>query len=339
MKTMLRMVALLILLAVAAAATALWQVNSLNGSLLAMESDAVEYEVVRGSNAQAVLREWQRKGWLPRSPWWRVWLKLHPREADIKAGTYLIKRGEPLQQVLYRMWAGDVIHFSVTFVEGWNIREWRSALAKARKLKQTVPAMTDAELMHTLGKPGVHPEGQFFPSTYSYTERMSDVDVLAEAMRVMDTVLTDEWQKRSKALPYSTPYEALIMASIVEKETGSASDRHDIAGVFVRRLDKGMRLQTDPTVIYGLGADFDGNLRKVDLLTDTPYNSYTRKGLPPSPICTPGRAAIEAALNPAPGDALYFVARGDGSTVFSATLDQHNAAVREFQLKRRGRGR
>lgn len=339
MKALLRLLALLSLLAVLAGGYLLWQVSTLDRAVLGVDAETVEYEVARGSNASAVLRDWQNKGWLQSSPWWRLWLKLHPREADIKAGTYLITRGESLQKVLYRMWAGDVIHYSVTFVEGWNIRELRAALAKARKLKQTVPAMTDAELMASLGKPGVHPEGQFFPSTYSYTEIMSDREVLAEAMRVMETVLTDEWEKRQTKLPYASPYEALIMASIVEKETGSASDRHDIAGVFVRRLDKNMRLQTDPTVIYGLGARFDGNLRKVDLQTDTPYNSYTRAGLPPSPICMPGREAIQAALNPAAGDALYFVARGDGTTVFSATLEQHNAAVREFQLKRSRRGR
>ncbi|NQD38909.1 endolytic transglycosylase MltG [Permianibacter sp. IMCC34836] len=339
MKALLRLLAILIALGLAAGGYVFWQVSALDQAVLNSDSETVEYEVARGSNANAVLRDWQSKGWLQASPWWRVWLKLHPREADIKAGTYRIARGDSLRSVLYRMWAGDVIHYSVTFVEGWNIRDLRAVLAKARKLKQTVPVMTDAELMAALGKPGLHPEGQFFPSTYSYTETMSDRDVLAEAMRVMDTVLAQEWEKRQPQLPYATPYEALIMASIVEKETGHASDRHDIAGVFVRRLDKNMRLQTDPTVIYGLGARFDGNLRKVDLQTDTPYNSYTRAGLPPSPICMPGREAIQASLNPAAGDALYFVARGDGTTVFSATLEQHNAAVREFQLKRRGRGR
>lgn len=339
MKALLRMVAIVALVAVLAGAYLFWQISALDQATLLSDAETVEYEVVRGSNANAVLRDWQRKGWLQSSPWWRIWLKLHPREADIKAGTYLIARGESLRTVLYRMWAGDVIHYSVTFVEGWNIRDLRTALSKARKLKQTVPMMTDAELMTALGKPGVHPEGQFFPSTYSYTEIMSDREVLAEAMRVMDNVLAQEWAKRQPQLPYATPYEALIMASIVEKETGHASDRHDIAGVFVRRLGHNMRLQTDPSVIYGLGARFDGNLRKVDLQTDTPYNSYTRTGLPPSPICMPGREAIQAALNPAAGDALYFVARGDGTTVFSATLEQHNAAVREFQLKRRGRGR
>lgn len=339
MKTLLRLLAVLILLGAAAAGVAVWQTSRLDNSQLKLESAAVEFEVVRGSSAAGLLREWQAKRWLPASPLWRLWLRLNPRLSEIKAGTYLLKRGETVQQVLARMNAGDVVHYSVTFVEGWTIRDVRAALGQARKLKQTIATMSDEDLMRALGKPELHPEGQFFPSTYSYTERMSDLEVLAEANRVMDKVVNELWSQRTQGLPYTTAYEALIMASIVEKETGLASDRHDIAGVFVRRLQQNMRLQTDPTVIYGMGAGFNGNIRKVDLLADTPYNTYTRAGLPPTPIAMPGREAIHAALNPAPGDALYFVARGDGTTVFSATLEQHNAAVREFQLKRRVRGR
>ena len=338
MKSLLRLLAVLILLSAAAGGFAFWQIGQLDKHQLMPES-AVEFEVVRGSSVNGLLREWQAKRWLPASPWWRLWLKANPQLLDIKAGTYLIQRGETITQILTRMNAGDVIHYSVTLVEGWNLRDVRAALQSARKLKQTLPSLSDEELMRALGKPGVHPEGQFFPSTYSYTERMTDVEVLAEANRVLDKTLTELWEQRQQGLPYATPYEALIMASIVEKETGLASDRHDIAGVFVRRLQQNMRLQTDPTVIYGMGAAFRGNIRKVDLQTDTPYNTYTRAGLPPTPIAMPGREAIHAALNPAAGDALYFVARGDGTTVFSATLEQHNAAVREFQLKRRVRGR
>ncbi|MFZ5842350.1 MAG: endolytic transglycosylase MltG [Pseudomonadota bacterium] len=339
MKALLRLLAVLILLAVAAAGFVVWQISELDQRVLLPETETVEFEVVRGSHVSGLLREWQAKRWLAQSPWWRLWLRANPEFQAIKAGTYLIKRGESVRSLLQRMIAGDVIHYSVTFVEGWNIREVRAALKNARKLKQTIVTMSDAELMQALGKPALHPEGQFFPSTYSYTERMTDLDVLAEAHRVMTTVLAEEWDKRAPGLPYQTPYEALVMASIVEKETGLASERPDIAGVFVRRLQKGMRLQTDPTVIYGLGAGFNGNIRKVDLQTDTPYNTYTRGGLPPTPIAMPGREAIAAALNPAAGDYLYFVARGDGSHVFSATLEQHNAAVREYQLKRRVRGR
>ena len=338
MKPLLRLLAVLILLSAAAGGFAFWQLGQLDNRQLMPES-AVEFEVVRGSSANGLLREWQAKRWLPASPWWRLWLRANPQLLDIKAGTYLIQRGEPISQVLARMNAGDVIHYSITLVEGWNMRDVRAALKSARKLKQTLPSLTDEELMRALGKPDLHPEGQFFPSTYSYTEQMTDVEVLAEANRVLDKTLTELWAQRQPGLPYASPYEALIMASIVEKETGLASDRHDIAGVFVRRLAKNMRLQTDPTVIYGMGTDFRGNIRKVDLQTDTPYNTYTRGGLPPTPIAMPGREAIHAALNPAAGDALYFVARGDGTTVFSATLEQHNAAVREFQLKRRVRGR
>ena len=338
MKTLLRVFAVLILLAVAAAGLLFWQISELDKRTLLPETEMVEFEVVRGSSAAGLLREWQAKRWLVQSPWWRFWLKANPQWLNIQAGTYLIKRGESVSNVLRRMNAGDVVHYSVTFVEGWTLRDLRQSLKDARKLRQSIDAMTDAELMQALGKPALHPEGQFFPSTYSYTERMTDLDVLAEAHRVMTTVLAEEWERRAPGLPYQSAYEALIMASIVEKETGLASERPDIAGVFVRRLQKGMRLQTDPTVIYGMGANFGGNIRKVDLQTDTPYNTYTRSGLPPTPIAMPGREAIAAALNPAAGDALFFVARGDGSHVFSSTLEQHNAAVREFQLKRRVRG-
>ncbi len=339
MKRMLQIVAAAVLLATIMAGVLLWQTQSLEQQVLRFDGATVDYTVERGSNARQVLHDFQQKGWLASSPLWRVWLRLQPEHAAIQAGHYRLNHGDSVRRVLAKMVAGEVVRYSVTFVEGWSIREVREALRKAESLRQTLPSLSNEELMRALGRPAVHPEGQFFPSTYVYTDGMTDQDVLKQAMRMMDEQLADAWAKRSPGLPFSSPYEALIMASIVEKETGHASDRHDIAGVFVRRLQQRMRLQTDPTVIYGLGDRFDGNLRKIDLQTDTPYNSYTRAGLPPTPICMPGAAALDAALHPAAGDALYFVARGDGTTVFSATLEQHNAAVREFQLKRSRRGR
>jgi UPF0755 protein len=202
-------------------------------------------------------------------------------------------------------------------------------------LRQTLPLDDDAAVIAALGLQADHPEGRLFPDTYRFARGMTDIAFLRRAAGTLQRVLDEEWATRAEGLPYATADEALIMASIIEKETGAAHERPEIAGVFVRRLRLGMRLQTDPTVIYGLGASFDGNLRRIDLTTDTPYNTYTRAGLPPSPICLAGRASIRAALHPAPGTALYFVSRGDGTHVFSDTLQQHNEAVRQYQLRRR----
>jgi UPF0755 protein len=227
---------------------------------------------------------------------------------------------------------GKVISHRFTIVEGWNLRELRAALARAQPLEHETVQLDDAALMKALGQAGVHPEGRFLPETYVYTRGDSDLDVLGRARAAMDKALDAAWESRVPDLPLRSKQEALVLASIVEKETGVAEERPQIAGVFVRRLKLGMRLQTDPTVIYGMGEKYAGNIRRADLSTDTPYNTYTRAGLPPTPIAMPGAAALQAATHPAPGDALYFVAVGDGSGrhVFTRSLAEHQAAVREY---------
>jgi UPF0755 protein len=230
---------------------------------------------------------------------------------------------------------GEMVQYSLTLVEGWNFHQVRAALAREEKIDQTLNGLSDSQVMDKLGHPGIFPEGRFFPDTYRFVRGMTDVDLLKLAYDRLDDVLAKEWAQRAADLPYSGPYEALIMASLVEKETGVPQERGQIAGVFVRRMAIGMLLQTDPTVIYGLGDRYSGRLTRAHLKEATPYNTYVIAGLPPTPIAMVGREAIHAALNPVAGTSLYFVARGDGSHVFSDDLDAHNNAVREFQLKRR----
>ncbi len=251
----------------------------------------------------------------------------------LQVGEYAFGNGITPRQLLAKFERGDVLHYRLTIIEGWNFSQLRAALSSNNDLKKTIAQLSDQELMAKLGKPGVHPEGRFLPETYHFTRSMTDLGLLERAMKAMDQALQEAWEARNKDAPLKTPEELLTLASIIEKETGKADERPQIGGVFARRLKLGMRLQTDPTVIYGLGSAFDGNLRRVDLDTDTPYNTYTRAGLPPTPIALPGVAALKAAANPADGDALYFVSRGDGSHVFSATYAEHNAAVRKYQLK------
>ncbi|HST44868.1 MAG TPA: endolytic transglycosylase MltG [Luteimonas sp.] len=257
----------------------------------------------------------------------------------IQVGEYALEAGTTPRQLLVAMRDGKVVSHRFTIVEGWSMRELRAALARARPLRQTLAQLDDAALMRALDRPGVHAEGRFLPETYAYTSGDSDVDLLRRANADLERALQSAWAARAPDLPLASPEEALVLASIVEKETGIASERDAVAGVFVRRLRLGMRLQTDPTVIYGMGSAYAGNIRRSDLLTDTPYNTYTRDGLPPTPIAMAGAAAIRAATQPAAGDALYFVALGDGSGrhVFSPTLDAHNAAVREYVRRYRQR--
>jgi len=250
---------------------------------------------------------------------------------SLKAGVYTLDKPLTPLALYAKIERGEVSQALVQFIEGWNWREVRAVLAAQPLLKNDSADMSDAELMQAIGAEESHPEGLLFPETYFYTPHTSDLNVLRRAYRLQHQKLMAAWEARAPGLPYRTPYEALIMASIVEKETGAAFERPQIAGVFLNRLRLGMRLQTDPTVIYGLGERFDGNLRRVDLQTDTPYNTYTRAGLPPTPIAMPSEAAIQAALNPAKTDALYFVARGDGTHVFSSNLDAHNRAVNRYQ--------
>jgi UPF0755 protein len=252
----------------------------------------------------------------------------------LQVGDYTIRHGITPRELLAKLESGRVIQHRFTIVEGWNLRELRAAMAKDDVLVQTLGDTADAGLMQAIGRPDGHAEGRFLPETYHYTRGQSDRDLLARAALAMDKALADAWEMRDADTPLKSPEELLVLASIVEKETGKASERPEIAGVFVRRLQLGMLLQTDPTVIYGMGSAYDGNIRRSDLTTDTPYNTYTRAGLPPTPIAMPGRAALVAAAKPAPGEALYFVSRGDGSHVFTATLAEHNRAVACHQLRR-----
>ncbi len=251
--------------------------------------------------------------------------------SKMQVGEYAIAPDMTPEQLLRNISTGKVLHYNFTIVEGWNMRELRAALKTVPNMRHVLIVTSDTALMQQLGRSRTRPEGRFLPETYAYTRDSSDIDLLARAANAMDRVLAEAWEHRDSALPLKTPDEALTLASIVEKETAVADERGKVAGVFVRRLQTGMRLQTDPSVIYGLGGSYDGNIRKRDLLTDTPYNTYTRDGLPPTPIAMPGRAAVQAAVHPAPGDALYFVAsRNGGPAVFSATLAEHNKAVASY---------
>ena len=260
-----------------------------------------------------------------------LWFRLSGQSRQIRAGSYEWSGQVSPRQILQKLVRGDESSGSVTLVEGWNIRQVREALRKADRLKPDTAQLSDPQLMQALERPGLHPEGRFFPDTYTYSKGSTDLAVLRRAMRAMDRHLEAAWAQRNPKIPLKMPEQALILASIVEKETGLLGDQGQISAVFHNRLVLGMRLQTDPTVIYGMGTRFDGNIRRSDLTTDTPYNTYTREGLPPTPISMPGRAALHAALHPAASKALFFVARGDGSSEFSATLEEHNRAVNKYQ--------
>ena len=280
---------------------------------------------------RAAAREIAAAG-VPFDPWVLVVLsRLLKVDASFKAGGYEVAKGESLLDLLRKLTRGDVTLSEIAFIEGWTFRQMRQRLDAHPDLKHDSRNMADAEIMREIGADGVLPEGWFFPDTYLFAKKSRDVDILARAYRAMQRHLAGEWEGRTPGLPFASPYQALILASIVEKETGREEDRPMVAAVFINRLKRGMLLQTDPTVIYGLGERFDGNLRKRDLLADTPYNTYTRAGLPPTPIAMPGLASLKAVLQPAQSPALYFVARGDGSSHFSQTLDEHNNAVNRFQ--------
>lgn len=254
------------------------------------------------------------------------------RAGEVKAGIYLVKNRITPYGLMDMLTNGDTTQASITFIEGWTFAQMRAALNASDAVRHMTMAYTDRQILDEIGVNAMNAEGQFFPDTYFFSRNSSDKEILKRAYQTMQTKLDTAWVNRAAGLPYDSPYKALIMASIVEKETGKSSERPLIAGVFINRLRLGMRLQTDPTVIYGLGESFDGNLRRKDLLTDSPYNTYTRAGLPPTPIAMPGMASIEAALNPAKTKAIYFVGKGDGSHAFSATLLEHNRAVNKYQL-------
>ena len=298
---------------------------------LQLASDSIDLSVEPGSHPREVALQVQQAGVAvnPTLLYW--WFRLSGQARQIKAGSYELERDSTPRSILSKLVRGEEALRSVTLVEGWNLRQVREALKKADQLKPLTADMSLEELMQQVGKPGVPAEGRFFPDTYTYAKGSTDLAVLQRAARAMDRKLSAAWDQRSPQSPLKTPDEALTLASIVEKETGRAGDRPEIAAVFSNRLRIGMRLQTDPTVIYGLGPQFDGNLRRADLMADTPWNTYVRAGLPPTPIAMPGSGALLAAVQPANSKALYFVARGDGSSQFSATLDEHNRAVNKYQ--------
>lgn len=296
--------------------------------------ETVRLDVSSGRSIKSIATELKDKGIINR-PLWIEWVaRINGQARRIQAGEYEINNEVTAKRFLSMLVNGDVVQYSFTIIDGWNITQTLQALKNNTDLRHTLDSITASQLMKKLGLPAdLHAEGWFFPDTYYFIRGESDAKVLLRAHKAMQKHLNREWMSRDADLPYDTLYDALIMASIVEKETGKGSERPQIAGVFVRRLRKGMKLQTDPTVIYGIGEEYDGNIRRRDLRKDTPYNTYTRKGMPPTPIAMPGLAAINATLHPDNGDSLYFVAKGDGSHVFSTTLQQHNEAVIKYQLK------
>ena len=302
-----------------------------------MTDRPVDYTLEQGANLTRVVRDLARKGLLDKPRYLLLHARLQGNADRIGAGEYRIQAGMTPVEFYRLLVEGKVVQHALTIVEGWTFRQMMTALNAHPQIKHTLADATDAQIMAAIGHPDEHPEGRFLPDTWHFPRGMRDVDFLRRAYDAMQVYLAQEWEGRATGLPLKTPYEALILASIVEKETGLASERAAIAGVFIRRLQKRIRLQTDPTVIYGMGERYQGNIRRSDLKRDTPYNTYRRHGLPPTPIALPGRAAIHAVLHPAPGDALYFVARGDGSHHFSATLEEHNRAVIKYQLKGRKR--
>jgi len=300
----------------------------------AAETSQWRYTIEPGKSLTAVAYDLERQNVLAH-PRYLIWsARWQGKAGKIKVGEYAFAEGATVGDMLEKITRGDVIQYPLTIIEGWTFRQLIHHVNGLDGLEHTLAGLDAQAIMARLGKGDEHPEGRFFPDTYYYTRGMSDVQLLERAYQAMDQFLHKAWEGRDAGLPYTGPYQALIMASIIEKETGVADERSQIAGVFIRRLEKNMRLQTDPTVIYGLGMEFDGNLRRRDLLADTPYNTYRRNGLPPSPIAMPGGDSIMAALHPDSGDTLYFVARGDGTHYFSSTIAEHNRAVRKFQLKR-----
>jgi len=329
-------IALLLLLAAAVAGgLAVREYRAFIDRPMNVPAEGYVLDVPAGSSLARVASQLEAAGVIDQALLLRAYGRLSGQAARIKAGEYALAAGTTPRQLLEKLVAGEVVQYTLTLVEGWTFKQLMQAVRAHPALTQTLTGLSGEEIMARLGSPGVHPEGQFYPDTYRFPRGTTDLDFLRRAHELMKRRLAAEWDQRSEGLPLKTPYEALILASIIERETGVPEERPRIAGVFVRRLKLGMRLQTDPTVIYGVGDAFDGNLRRRDLLTDTPYNTYTRAGLPPTPIAMPSAAAINAALNPAPGNELYFVSKGDGSHYFSATLEEHNAAVRRYQLKGR----
>ncbi|MDB5824370.1 MAG: aminodeoxychorismate lyase [Herminiimonas sp.] len=299
--------------------------------ILDESSPSMEFTIKAGSGVRGAARQIAEAG-IPVQPWLLELLaRVSGKSSRIKAGTYEIEPGTTPTRLVEKLVRGEFAQESLAVIEGWTFKQMREAIAAHQHLKHDTASLSEKELLAKVAPNFQHAEGIFFPDTYLFAKGASDLQVYRQAHSMMMKKLDEGWAKRAQGLPYKSPYEALIMASIVEKETGQKSERNMIAGVFVNRLKRGMLLQTDPTVIYGMGEAYQGTIRKRDLQTDTPYNTYTRAGLPPTPIALPGVASLTAALDPARTEALYFVSRGDGTSHFSSNLNEHNQAVNKFQ--------
>jgi len=323
--------------AVLVVAVLAWRGSQFLNAAMSIPGDSVVFEIPAGTAFAAVSRNLAERGYIGHPDWFRWYARLSGQAGSVRAGEYRIDAGTTPRQLLQIFVAGDVQLYSFTIIEGWTFRELVAALAANDAVEGGIDFEDWPAVLESFGAGEGHPEGLFLPETYHFPKGTSGVDILRQSYKLMQETLTEEWQGRAENLPITSPYETLILASIVEKETALASERPRIAGVFVRRLENNMRLQTDPTVIYGIGVAFNGNLTRRDLRADTPYNTYTRRGLPPTPIALPGRAAIKAALHPTAGTELFFVASGlgDGSHTFSDTKAEHDIAVQEFLRRRR----
>lgn len=304
----------------------------LHGPLRAGESTQEVFVIEPGTSVRKVSADLSDAGLIDRPLYFRGTARLTGAATKIQAGEYAIDTGTTPYRLLNKFVAGDVKHYSLTIIEGWTFERLIQAIRNHEVLRHTMEELAPKEIMERLGHPDLHPEGRFFPDTYRFPRGTRDLDLLARSFERMERVLAEEWQQREDDLPVDSPTEALILASIIERETGIPEERARVAGVFVERLERGMRLQTDPTVIYGLGDEYEGDIRYRHLRQDTPYNTYTRSGLTPTPIAMPSRASIHAALHPDRRGELYFVATGDGGHVFSKTLEEHNKAVIKHQL-------
>lgn len=308
--------------------------DQFSNTAMKLPAEGANYHLKPGSSVSALAADLEQQGYLENPFYFRLFSRLEGSANQIKAGEFFIPSGTTPKQLLALLIAGKVKNYSLTLVEGWSFRQVLKAIQSHEALKVTLEGLSDEQIMQRIAGEPQHPEGRFLPDTYQFPRGTTDLSFLQRAYKAMNRVLDEEWAKREEKLPLKSPYEALILASIVEKETGQAVERPQIAGVFVRRLHKRMKLQTDPTVIYGMGERYKGNIRRRDLKENTPYNTYVHRGLTPTPISMPGIEAIRAVLHPTKGKSLYFVAKGNGYHYFSNTLAEHNRAVRKYQLKK-----
>lgn len=328
---------LAVLAGVGVAALELWAARTMRAP--GPHTEVVRVHIGPGMSLRAALEKAAEQGVIERPRVVEGYLRVHGERVNVKAGNYDVPARASARDIVDLLASGRVVLEQLTVVEGWTFADMRKAIGAHPRIRKTLGKMGDAAVMGALGHADQHPEGRFFPDTYRFADGTTDREILTLAYDTLADTLAEAWKQRAPDLPLRTPYDALILASIVEKETGLASERRRIAGVFITRLRKGMRLQTDPTVIYGIGPSYDGDIRRRDLTTDTPYNTYTRGGLPPTPIALPGRDSIFAAVNPDESGAVFFVATGtgDGSHVFSKTLEEHNAAVARYLARLRAK--